>query len=139
MIIGKLPYKTDLLRELNKFANEHDVAAGFVQLIGSLSRARLSYYDQQTHAYQVIDFDAPYEIVAGTGNISLRDGSPYVHIHVAVSDRDGKVIGGHCLDGCLVFAVEFIMWPYRGPAPRRTLDAATGLFLLEKNSYEESR
>lgn len=140
MIIGKLPHKSDLLRELNKFAREHEVAAGFIQLIGSLSRARLSYYDQKTHAYQVLDFDAPYEIVAGTGNISMRDGSPFAHIHLAVSDSEGKVLGGHCLDGCTIFAVEFIIWPFKGPAPRRTLDPTTGLLLWEQPSYkDESR
>ncbi|SNB46032.1 PPC domain-containing DNA-binding protein [Geobacter sp. DSM 9736] len=137
MIIGKLPYRTDLLRELNKFAKEHDVTAGFIQLIGSLSRARLSYYDQKTHAYQVLDFDAPYEIVSGTGNISIRDGAPFVHIHLAVSDKEGTVVGGHCLDGCTIFAVEFIIWPFRGPAPRRTLDPTTGLLLWENGSYTD--
>jgi len=140
MIIGKLPHKSDLLRELNRFAKEHEVVAGFVQLIGSISRARLSYYDQKTHADQVLEFEHPYEIISGTGNISIRDGAPFAHLHLVLSDKDGKVIGGHCLDGCTIFAAEFIIWPFNGPAPRRTLDPATGLLLWEKDSYrEESR
>ena len=140
MIIGKLPHKSDLLRELNRFAKEHEVVAGFIQLIGSISRARLSYYDQKTHAYQVLEFEHPYEIISGTGNISIRDGAPFAHLHLVLSDKDGKVIGGHCLDGCTIFAAEFIIWPFTGPAPRRSLDPATGLLLWEKDSYrDESR
>ena len=106
--------------------------------MGSLGRARLSFYDQQMRAYRELDFDASHEIVAGTGNISLRDGAPQVHLHLAVADSQGKVFGGHCLDGCRVFAVEFAIWPFTGAVPKRVPDADTGLLLWEEALYKEN-
>jgi predicted DNA-binding protein with PD1-like motif len=140
MILGKLPYKSDLLRELNKLATHQKIKGGVVQVMGSLGRARLSFFDQKIRAYRELDFDAPHEIVAGNGNISLRtdDGVPAVHLHLAVADSQGSVVGGHCLEGCLVFAVEFVIWPFNGPPPRRVLDNATGLFLWEQAIYSDS-
>ena len=41
MIIGKLPFKSDMLRELNKVAAKQGISAGTVQVMGSLRRARL--------------------------------------------------------------------------------------------------
>jgi uncharacterized protein len=139
MIIGRLPYRSDLLRELNKFAKAQGIEAGVVQVMGSVGRARLSFYDQLLRAYRELDFDSPHEIIAGTGNISLRDGAPHVHLHLAVSDSQGQVHGGHCLDGCLAFAVEFVIWPFTGTAPRRVPDANTGLLLWEEPFYAEAK
>jgi len=141
MIIGKLPYKSDLVRELNKIAAQQDIKAGVVQVMGSLSRARLSFFDQKIRAYRELDFDASHEIVAGSGNISLRsdDGVPSAHLHIAVADSTGQVVGGHCLEGCTVYAVEFVIWPFQGDPPRRVLDQATGLLLWEQPLYQETK
>ena len=137
MIIGRLPYKSDLLRELNKIAAQQEIKAGVVQVMGSLSRARLSFFDQQIRAYRELDFDASHEIVSGTGNLSLRsdDGVPFAHLHIAVANSTGNVVGGHCLEGCTVYAVEFVIWPFCGTPPRRVLDNATGLLLWEQALY----
>lgn len=141
MIIGKLPFKSDLLRELNKLAAKQNIVAGAIQVMGSLSRARLSFFDQKIRAYRELDFDAPHEIVGGTGNISVRNdtGKPSVHLHLAVADSQGKVLGGHCLEGCTVFAVEFVIWPFNGPAPKRVIDHTTGLILWENALYTDDQ
>jgi uncharacterized protein len=137
MIIGRLPYKSDLLRELNRFVTAQGIQAGVIQVMGSLGRARLSFYDQLMHAYRELDFDAQHEIITGTGNISLRDGATSVHLHLGVADSQGRVFGGHCLEGCRVFAVEFTIWPFTGTPPRRVPDADTGLLLWEERSYSD--
>src|ERR1039457_2419474 len=141
MIIGKLTNKSDLLRKLNKIAAVKGIKGGIVQVIGSLSRARLSFFDQKIRAYCELDFDSPHEIVSGHGSISLRtgDGAPFVHLHLAVADSQGKVVGGHCLEGCSVFAVEFVIWPFHGPPLRRVADLATGLNLLEEDLYSDEK
>ncbi len=47
MIVGKLPHRADLLYELNRVAKNQGLKAGFIQVLGALQRARLSFYDQQ--------------------------------------------------------------------------------------------
>ena len=141
MLIGKLPYRSDLLRGLNKVAAAQGIKAGVVQVMGSLSRARLSFYDQAIRAYRELDFDAPHEIVSGSGNISLKagDSGPLVHLHLSVADAEGRVVGGHCLAGCTVFAAEFVIWPFNGAPMQRVLDHATGLHLWEEPLYSDEQ
>jgi predicted DNA-binding protein with PD1-like motif len=139
MIIGRLPYRSDLLRELNKFVAAQGIQAGVIQIMGSLGCARLSFYDQQMHAYRELDLDAQHEIITGTGNISLRAGATSVHLHLGVADSQGRVFGGHCLEGCRVFAVEFTIWPFTGTPPRRVPDTDTGLLLWEQGFYSDEK
>ena len=135
MLIGKLPFRTDLLYELNRLVARQEIKAGSIQIIGGLERARLSFFDQKKRAYQERSYDGPHEIIVGTGNVSMRDDSPHVHLHLAIANQEGSVFGGHCLEGCTIYAVEYVIMPFAGPTPRRVLDQATGLYLWEKESY----
>lgn len=67
------------------------------------------------------------EISGGTGNVSLKDGKPFVHIHVTGSDSEGKSVGGHLMDGTRVYMIEAYFRVLEGPAPVRELDAEVGL------------
>ena len=81
-------------------------------------------------------FERAMEIVNGHGTVSLLDGKPHVHIHLALSFRDPDaphgiaVIGGHCASA-RAFAVEFVLTAYDGAPVNRGLDAATGLQLWQ--------
>ena len=47
-----------------------------------------------------------FEIVSVTGTVSIH-GS---HIHVSISDEDGKTIGGHLVSGCKIYTtVEIVL------------------------------
>jgi len=50
-------------------------------------------------------FNGPFEIVSLTGTIS-QNGS---HLHIAISDSDGKTIGLHLMEGSLVFTTAEIV------------------------------
>ena len=135
MFIGKFNHGSDLLYAINRLVRDQSIKAGYIQLMGGLQRARLSYFDQQKRAYRELAFDGPHEIVAGTGNISLRDDTPNVHLHLAIANHEGKVVGGHCLEGCTIYAVEYVIIPFVGVEPRRIYDDKTGLHLWEKDRY----
>jgi hypothetical protein len=45
------------------------------------------------------EYDGHFEIVSITGIVSIH-GS---HIHVSVSDSSGHTIGGHLVEGCLIY------------------------------------
>jgi predicted DNA-binding protein with PD1-like motif len=127
LLMGKLSYGADLLQELTDICMTKKVQLGRVKAIGAVQRARLAYYDQKSREYQFSVFDQPLEIVNLTGNISLKDGDPFVHAHVTLADKEGKAYGGHLAPGTEVFACEFIMEAFDGPAFERAFDQETGL------------
>ncbi|HHY60461.1 MAG TPA: DNA-binding protein [Clostridia bacterium] len=140
--IGKLTGKVaackvdvgrDLLDAVEELRAEAGITHGQVEMIGALRRAVLGYYDQQKREYKNIEINRPVEIVSGIGNISLRDGKPFAHIHLCVSDEEGRCFGGHLMPGTEVFAGEiFIREIEVDPPLKREYDDATGLYLWTK-------
>ncbi len=125
--IGRLPKDGDLLESLGALCRERECTRGSVQLIGALQRARLGFYLQQEQRYLTHDVAANSEILVGLGNISLKDGQPFVHLHLTLGLENGTVLGGHAMTGCIVFAAEVVLQPLDGEPLVRELDAPTGL------------
>jgi predicted DNA-binding protein with PD1-like motif len=127
IVMGKLSCGCDLLEELTNVATERDVKLGRIEAIGAVQKARIGFYNQETRIYQFIALDHPLEITNLIGNISLKDGNPFVHAHIILSDESGKSYGGHLAPGTVIFACEFILEAFDGPAYNRCFDEETGL------------
>ncbi len=117
----------DLLERLNAVAAELRFDAATLQIVGAVERLAVAYYRQDTHEYERHEYDAPHEISGGVGNVSLKDGKPFVHIHVTGSGADGKAVAGHLVDGTRVFLIEAYFRRLDGPAPVRQLEEDLGL------------
>jgi len=108
----------DLIAGLDAAVAEVGYRAATLQVIGGLDEAVLGYYDDQAEEY-VPTRTGHVEIAAGLGNVSLRDGQPFIHLHLVVSERDGRALGGHAMDGCRAFVVEAYLRELGGEPPVR--------------------
>ena len=127
-LVARLPHGADLLDAIAEVADEYGVLVGEVRAIGALQRARLAFYDQQTHAYGEWSLDQPLEVVSLLGNVSRRDGGTAVLVHATLADHDGVCFGGHVAPGCVVFAGELCLQELVGGEPlERAYDEETGL------------
>lgn len=94
-------------------------AAFVVSGIGSLSRASIRFAGAPTPTR----IEGDLEILTLAGSLS-PDGS---HLHISVSDAEGRVFGGHAAPGCIVRTTAEILvavlpdWQFA-----RTLDPLTG-------------
>ncbi|MCB2225658.1 MAG: DNA-binding protein [Desulfarculaceae bacterium] len=131
-LMGRLPKGGDLLEELNAFCRKAKVSAGEVRAIGAVERATLGFYNQDTREYEFHQLDEALEIVALVGNVSLKDGEPFVHAHITLGDSQGRLFGGHLAPGAPVFACEAIVTEFASETQFvRTLDGPTGLPLWD--------
>src|SRR5258707_14195386 len=105
-IIGQLPYASDLYDELTRFVQQERILLGRIQGIGATTHAVVAFYDQNTKTYNPIEFPGGMEILNLSGNVSIRDGKPFVHVHILLGDAKGNVFGGHLLPGTKLFASE---------------------------------
>jgi predicted DNA-binding protein with PD1-like motif len=96
-LLARLDYGTELIRQITILAEEKRVETGAFWAIGALSQAELAYYDQASLEYRKITVEGPVELVHASGNLSLRDGRPFVHAHGALADSKGGVLGGHLI------------------------------------------
>jgi uncharacterized protein len=97
----------DLKESILKYVRDARLtSAWIVTAVGSLSsaRVRLANYSALLRGSSNDVYDAPderFEIVSLVGTISAAGAS--CHLHCALGDKRGEVIGGHVLDGCVVF------------------------------------
>jgi len=123
--IKRLLPGSDLKGEIEKIVSDQNIKAGCIlSLVGSLHGATLRIADGET----VKSWDDDFEIVSGIGTLSING----CHIHVALGDKQGNVIGGHLKQGCVVnTTVELIIGIFENKEFVRRPDGATGYDELE--------
>jgi len=126
--IVRLNYDADLIQSITELAKNKGIEAGSFTAIGALKRAKLGYYDQKNHEYREMKIDSPHEMASCVGNVSLKDGEPFIHAHVVLADETGNTKAGHLFEG-IVFAAEVHLRQLEGPKLERKYDELTGLSL----------
>lgn len=126
----RLAYGVDLLTALQKIVEEHEIRFGWIKFLGGVQKAKVGYYLQDRKEFVTFNLEEPMEILSGLGNVSLKEGRPFVHAHVTFLNKEGKVLGGHLLEGTVMLAGEVFIQELVLPAPpERVYDELTGLYL----------
>ena len=107
MIATRLQEGQDLKATIEKLVHAMNItAATVISGVGSLSQATLRMAGAQADAQDIRTYEGPFEIVALTGNL----GPGRTHLHIALSDANGDVRGGHVKEGCTVHTtVELVL------------------------------
>ncbi len=93
----------DLKKELQDFVDTNSIAAGWVNTcVGSLTHYAIRFANQESPTLDAGHF----EILSLSGTVSCN-GS---HLHICIADENGRAIGGHLTEGCLVYTtVEIVI------------------------------
>lgn len=98
-------------------------AACVLSAVGSLTRAMLRYADAPTGTR----IDGPLELLSLAGTL----GPGALHLHAAVSDAKGQVLGGHVMPGCNVrTTAEIVLGLLPAHQFARVADPLTGYLEL---------
>jgi uncharacterized protein len=108
----------DLMEGLYAAVHQLEFRAATLQVIGGLEKAVVGYFDPATSEYLPIS-TGHVEICAGLGNVSIRDGEPFIHLHLTLSKQDGACVGGHAMEGCVAYVVEAYFRRLDGNPPER--------------------
>jgi uncharacterized protein len=92
----------DLKKEIQAFAESNNIEAAWVcTCVGSLTDFHIRFANKKTGTKGWGFF----EIISLSGTIS-RNGS---HLHISISDSDGKTVGGHLLDDNIIYTTAEIV------------------------------
>jgi predicted DNA-binding protein with PD1-like motif len=113
----------DLFNEIEAVVAEQNIEAGCVlSAVGSLTHAMLRLANRDYYS----EYDGHFEIVSMTGTVSVY-GS---HLHISISDGDGKTIGGHLVPGCKIYTTaEMVLGIFEDVVYKREF--------AEDSGYEE--
>jgi predicted DNA-binding protein with PD1-like motif len=128
-LVGRLETGSDLVEEIERACAEREIRAAWVSVVGAVSRAAYAWYDQEELRYLELGSGTHHELSGFVGNVSLKEGRPFLHAHATFSDRSGATVGGHLLPGCTVWVAEVTLREMTGVQLERTPDEVTGLAL----------
>ena len=110
----------DVRLKLLELCRHHSLrAASVVSAVGSLQQASIRYASGK--AGQILQ--GPFEIVSFSGTLSVHG----LHIHMALADGLGEMVGGHLMEGCLVHTtLELVLLEQSDNEFFREPDSRTG-------------
>ncbi len=118
MIISRLKPQEDLKKGIINISKQEEIQSGIIIcMVGSLNYATLRMANGNFKT-----FKGPFEIVSSEGTVSA-DG---VHVHISISDSEGRVFGGHLSDGCIINTTAEIGILKSDKTLRRVFDPDTG-------------
>ena len=121
----------EITEALSAFCKEKNILAGSITGLGAINEATFRFLNPATKKYIDKSYCEQMEITNLTGNISQKDGLPYLHIHITASRSDYSCIGGHLLSARINGACELTVEDFGQVHIGRRQDAETGLNLYD--------
>ncbi|XP_075056825.1 bifunctional protein GlmU-like [Mixophyes fleayi] len=114
----------EIVTSLFKFVQEKNLTAPFViTCVGSVTKATLRLANADSlNNNEIIYLKEKFEIVSLVGTLN-----EHAHLHISLSDKDGKTIGGHAIGDLEVFTTaEIVIGELSDLQFTREMDERTG-------------
>ena len=103
---------------LTRFCKDQTISNGKISGIGAVKEIEIGAYDTIGKEYIRKQFPDVWELVSYEGNVTLKDGDPFIHGHIVLSDHDMKTIGGHLFEMSVAAVGEFFLRKFDNDAYR---------------------
>jgi len=130
----RLEREEEIIDSLASWALNVSLPGAMISGLGALRAVTLGFYDESRREYVKKEHPGPLEILSLSGGISTLGGKPYVHLHTAVADADGKAWGGHLFRGTITATGEIYVFPCRTTL-RRVPDSREPFHLLDLPTF----
>ena len=128
--VVRLQRGEEVLACLRELCEKESISLGTVSAIGAVKHVVVGVYRVDEQKYVANTFDGVMELTSLMGNITEKDGEPYLHLHATFGDLTGKVIGGHLNEAVVSATCELFVRKVEGHVGRR-LDPETGLNIFD--------
>ena len=128
--IIKLKKGENVVRNLIKFSEENNIKNAYFSAIGAVLEATLSFYDLKKKKYEDLVLKGEWEITSLIGNIMQMDNKAVVHAHIALSDKQKNLKGGHLKEAVTGGTCEIFLDKLDSNINRKR-DEETGLNLMD--------
>lgn len=98
-----------VMETLTDFCQTHNISNGMITGIGAVKDIELGVFVVETASYHTETFPDTYELTNFIGNITLKDGIPFIHAHIVLGQHDFQTISGHCFAMKVAVVGEFII------------------------------
>jgi predicted DNA-binding protein with PD1-like motif len=72
---------------LIEFCRAEGIGYAALSGLGAVSDVDLAYFNDETQKYETHKITEQLEVIGLTGNITIKDGAPFAHVHATFGDR----------------------------------------------------
>lgn len=119
----------EICSQLICLAKQENIPLAEISGLGAVKELTIGVFDTVQKRYHSNHFSGVFEITSLTGTLTQKDGSPYLHLHMSVGDKDGHVYGGHLNQAVVSATAELVIRQIPGSVGRK-MDEGIGLNLF---------
>ena len=118
-LVVRLDPGEEICSSLLEIAKKEQIESAQIEGLGAVNRFTTGVFDTKDKVFKPNLFEGVYEITSLTGTLTMKDGSPYLHLHLSAGNEKGQVVGGHLAEAYISVTAEIIIRKIRGIVGRR--------------------
>ncbi len=126
-----------IMETLTQFCIDKNIVNAQISGIGAIKNIEMGAYDLENKKYIRHNIAGLNELVSFQGNVLLKDGKPFIHAHLTISDHALNTRGGHLFEARVAAVGEFILRVIN-TSGRREMNANIGLAVMCLMGEEEN-
>ncbi len=120
----------EVLEKIKELAAIENINAATISGLGAGGPIVIGIFDRVKKVHKEDVYEGLYEILSFTGNLSRKEGEPYVHMHLTFSDENNNAFGGHLTKCVITLTAEIFITVLDGELTR-AFDSDFGSFVLD--------
>lgn len=120
----------EIVERLTELVDREGIQLGSVSALGAANDVTIGIFSTGEKKYSSRRYQGDFEISALVGNVSRKDGAPYLHLHITIGDPvTGQVHAGHLSSAVISATLELFLQVWDGQVGRRfSEDVGLNLF-----------
>lgn len=99
----------EVINSITQIAIKENIRFASLTGIGTADKVEMGFFELKNKDYRKNSLEGEYELTSLLGNIALKDGKQFVHIHVNISDENYNVYGGHLFSANVLATAEIVL------------------------------
>ena len=121
----------EIVGSLTRLVEQESIQLASVSALGAANDVTIGIFNTVEKKYYSQRYQGDYEISALVGNVTRKEGEPYLHLHITIGNPvTGQVHAGHLSSATISATLELFLQVWDGQVGRKFSDAV-GLNLLE--------
>ena len=113
----------EIVASLTRLVEQEQVQLGSVTAIGAPNDVTIGIFSTQEKRYHARRYQGDYEISALVGNVTRKEGEPYLHLHITIGNPvTGEVHAGHLTSATISATLELFLQVWDGQVGRKFSD-----------------
>ena len=121
----------EIVASLTRLVEQENVQLGTVSALGAAGDVTIGIFNTREKQYYSQRYQGDYEISALVGNVTRKEGEPYLHLHITIGNPvTGEVHAGHLTSAVISATLELFLQVWDGRVDRKFSDQV-GLNLFQ--------